>query len=45
MIELRQRMIDRYGEAYGRVVFVAECQRKGVNPVNGERLKGGMSNE
>ena len=45
MIDFRQRLIDRYGENTGRIMFVAECQRKGLNPVNGQKLVGGLSDE
>ena len=45
MIDFRQRLIDRYGENTGRIMFVAECQRKGLNPVNGQKVVGGLSDE
>lgn len=42
MQSARQLFIDRYGENYGRIMFVAECQRKGVNPLNGTKLVEGL---
>ena len=38
MIEFRAKFVDRYGENFGRIMFVAECQRKGIDPVTGKKL-------
>lgn len=45
MIEIRAKFVDRYGEKFGRVLFVDECQRRGIDPRTGEKLVGGLRNE
>jgi len=44
MIAIRAKFVDRYGENFGRVMFVDECQRRGVDPVTGAKV-GGRGNE
>lgn len=45
MIEIRAKFVERYGEKFGRVMFVDECQRQGVDPRTGEKLVGGLRHE
>ena len=45
MIEIRKMYIDRYGENSGRIMYVNECQRMGVDPRTGRKLKEGLSDE
>lgn len=44
MIEVRRRYVERYGDSYGRIMFVNECQRKGIDPVTGAKM-GGVRHE
>lgn len=44
MIEIRAKFVERFGEKFGREMFVNECQRRGVDPVTGAKV-GGLSNE
>ena len=36
MIQLRSQLEARYGEKAGRVMVVAMCQERGLNPVTDE---------
>lgn len=45
MIEIRAKFVERYGESYGRIMYVNECQRQGVDPRTGAKLVGGLSDE
>ena len=45
MIDIRAKFVDKYGEHFGRIMYVNECQRLGVDPRNGRKLKGGLSDE
>ena len=39
MIELRQRLGERYGEKASRIMVVDMCQRRGLDPTKDEPTK------
>jgi hypothetical protein len=45
MSDIKKKYIDRYGESYGMTKYVDECQRQGIDPVTGRKLKEGLSDE
>lgn len=41
MMKMRQRYVLRYGERFGRIMFVDDCQRRGIDPLTGRKLSVG----